>query len=129
MPKRVKNQMEDPALSEMQRLAGQRIRAIRSLGGITQEGMSALLGVDQTTWSKWELGDRMPDVAVMIRFAARSKTSLDLIYRGVPIGTHPALLQLLRLEIPHLLVAETSDTEPDKDTALTSYKFAIGLTR
>lgn len=129
MPKRVKNQMEDPAVSEMQRRAGLRIRAIRDLGGATQEDMQTLLGVDQTTWSKWERGERMPDVAIMAKFAARSKTSLDLIYRGMPIGTHPALLHLLRLAAPHLIDPETTGTAPDKDTALASYKSAIDLTR
>lgn len=128
MPKRPKDQIDDPAATEMQIKAGLRIQAIRKIGGVTQTKICGKLGVDQSTWSKWERGERMPDLFVMTRFAARAKTSLDLIYLGRPIGTHESLLTLLRLAIPHLLVQEPSGTVPDTDTAQASYRATIALT-
>lgn len=106
-------------------MTGLRLRAIRTLAGIRQEELSEIVGVDQSTWSKWEKGKRQPDLFTITKFAARSQASLDLIYRGVPGDTNPLLVRLLRATHPELLASEPIDTPPDKDTATASYRDAI----
>jgi len=125
MPKTPKIDIEDAGASERQRQTGLRIRTIRKLSGLKQGPLAAACGADQSQWSRWERGERPAEVEVMLRFARRAKTSLDLIYRGAPIGTHPALLQLLRMQAPELLAPDPTNTDQDTDKALTSYRDAI----
>lgn len=125
MPKRTDPDAIDPADSEFYRLAGLRVRAIRKLSGYKQTQIAELLEVDQSTWSKWETGKRMPRLTKMAAFAGRAKTSLELIYLGVPVATHPALVRLLRASVPQLLVPEPIDTDHDKGTDLASYRDSI----
>lgn len=106
---------------------GKRLRAIRDLAGVTQEALCELLGVDQSTYSKWEKGKRVPDVLVMTAFAARFKTSLDFLYRGAPIGMHPDLVHLLRTGYPSLVADMPTDMDQGRDMALSSYRAAILL--
>lgn len=129
MPKQTRQMTTEPAASEMQRQAGARIRAIRELANASQESISEVIGVDQSTWSKWERGDRMPEVYAMTKFAARSRATLDLIYCGRPEASHPTLIRLLRVKVPHLLVAAPTNTDQDMDTALASYRAAIEIDR
>lgn len=107
---------------------GARLRAIRKHSGLRQTALCQLLGVDQSTWSKWEQGQRLPDIFTMIRFAARAKVTLDLIYRGTPDGIHPGLRTVLERDCPDLLVSRPSDMVPNMDMALASYRAAIDLT-
>jgi transcriptional regulator with XRE-family HTH domain len=104
---------------------GRRLRAIRELADITQEKLCELLGVDQSTYSKWERGKRVPDVLVLTAFAARFRTTLDFIFTGSPVGTHPQLASLLRLVHSDLVQESPSRTEQDTDKALASYRAAI----
>jgi len=127
MPKTAKAELLDASATERMHQTGQRIRAIRQLSGLNQGDLAAVCGAGQSQWSRWERGTRPADVEAMLRFARRAKTSLDLIYRGMPVGTHPALLRLLRLKVPHLLVPDPTDTDRDMDTALASYRDAIRL--
>lgn len=115
----------DPVDSEFFRRAGARIRAIRKLGGENQTAVARLMGVDQSTWSKWETGKRIPNPARIAKFVARAKTSLDLIYRGLPVSTHPALIRLLRIAAPGLVAPEPIDKGPDTDMDLASYRSSI----
>ncbi len=125
MPKLSKDDEIDPADSDFFRMAGLRLRAIRKLSGLNQTEIAALLGVDQSTWSKWETGKRIPNPAKVAKFVARSKTTLELIYRGLPAGTHPALLALLRVTAPELLAPEPTDMDPGTDMALALYRDSI----
>lgn len=125
MTKRPENDAVDPVDSDFFRLVGERIRAIRKLGGENQTEVATLMGVDQSTWSKWETGKRIPNPARMARFVARAKASLDLIYRGVPANTHPALVRLLRAAHPELVEPEPTDRGPDTGTDLASYRSSI----
>lgn len=128
MPKRPKFEAEDPAASEIQRLAGERLRAIRLIANINQTEIAEIIGVDQSTWSKWENGKREPSLLAVIRFASRAQASLDLIYLGVPTGSNPLLVQLLRASAPGLLVPEPTDTVVDMDTVIASYRSTIQQT-
>lgn len=120
MPKTVKTPVPG-----QQRLAGERIRVVRDLAGVTQEAICEVLAVDQSTWSKWEKGVRTPPISAMSAFATRFKVSLDFIYRGQPVGLHPDLLAVLRLSFSHLLSEVPGDMGPNKDKALDAYKAAI----
>jgi transcriptional regulator with XRE-family HTH domain len=125
MPKQPEADVLDPAASERQRQTGLRIKAIRKIGGLKQGPLATMCGADQSQWSRWERGERPAEVEVMRRFARRAKTSLDLIYEGRPIGTHPVLLQLLRAKVPELLLPDPTHTDQDTDTAQASYRNAI----
>lgn len=125
MPKRQDDGSIDPADSEFFRHAGLRLRAVRKISGLNQTETADLLGVDQSTWSKWETGKRIPNPSKVSKFAARAKTSLDFIYRGVPVGTSDLLLALLRATAPELLVEPPTRTAPNRDTALASYRNSI----
>lgn len=125
MPKRRPDDIIDPADSEFYRLAGLRLRAVRKLSGLNQTRIAKLLGVDQSTWSKWETGKRIPSVTKVAKFAARAQTSLELIYCGAPVATHPALVRLLREAAPQLLAPEPTDTAQNKDTDLAAYRNSI----
>jgi transcriptional regulator with XRE-family HTH domain len=125
MPNRPDSDAVAPADVPFYRLAGKRLQAIRKLAGVNQTEIAALLEVDQSTWSKWETGKRIPKLDKVIRFVARAQASLDLIYRGDPGGANPTLVALLRLSHPELLAREPIGTEPSRGTALASYRNSI----
>jgi transcriptional regulator with XRE-family HTH domain len=127
MPKKSKAIVVDAATSDTMKRSGKRLAAIRGLAGLTQEQVAALLGVDQSQWSRWERGIRPADPLVMVKFVSRARATLDLIYRGVTIGSHPDLVKLLEASVPDLLVREPSDTDQGTDTALASYRNSILL--
>ena len=123
MPIRVRSASSTDTLEQV----GRRLRVIRELAGVTQEALCEVLHVDQSTYSKWEKGKRLPDVLVLIKFAARFRTSLDFLFRGAPIGMHPELLHLLRLGHPGLVADIPTGMDQDRDMALSSYRAAIVL--
>lgn len=126
MPKRHRHLTHHQTLGDRaMRGIGQRLRAIRERTSMSQSEISDLLNITCSTWSRWESGERMPDPAIMIQFAARAKVSLDLIYRGLATGTHPALRELLEIEVPHLLATSPTDTDRHRDMALAAYRTAI----
>lgn len=108
---------------------GQRLRAIRLVAGLKQEPLCELLGVDQSTYSKWERGKRVPDVRIMTIFARRLRTSLDFIFLGELGDMHPELTRMLNDDYPELMAGLHDRTAPDKDTARTLYRAAIGSQR
>jgi len=112
-------------VSEIQRLAGRRLRAVRELAGVKQEALCERLRIDQSTWSKYEQGKRTPGMPVMIEFAARFDVSLDFIFRGLPVGMHPELVKLMRLGHPDLLTRLNPNKSDDPDAALSTYRGAI----
>lgn len=129
MPKRSKNptrrQSQKASASEAQKIIGLRIRALRELANKTQQAICDVLGVDQSTWSKWESGKREPDMDVIIQFCMRFRVSLDLIYRGIPAESHEQIVELMRAYYPELLCVQPTSTSQDKDTVLASYRAAI----
>lgn len=125
MPKQAKVKLEDAGVTKRQIQTGLRLRAIRKLAGFNQGPIAELCGADQSQWSRWEKGERPAEVEVMRRFARRAKTSLDLIYDGLPVGTDPTLLRLLRVKIPELLQSDPTYMDQDTDTAQASYRKSI----
>jgi transcriptional regulator with XRE-family HTH domain len=125
MPKRPEIRETIEANTARMQAIGERLQLVRRAAGLTQQAISDLMGIDQSTWSKWEKGQRVPDVLTMIQFAARAKVTLDLIFRGNVEGIHPAMRTWLLAQAPQLLKVDPTDTGPDRDKALASYRIAI----
>lgn len=68
--------------SEMKIMAGLRLRAVREHLGIGQEAMANVLGTTRTALSNWENGERLADVAAMVRLYTRTGITLEWIYAG-----------------------------------------------
>ena len=62
---------------------GGRIRERRERLGLTQRGLAAALQVSAQAVSKWELGDSVPDVDVLVDLARLLGVSVDFL-----LGTH-----------------------------------------
>lgn len=62
---------------------GKRMRVTREvLAGASQEQVANALGVDTTTYTKWEGGSRPIPVEVLARFAAAARVSADWLMFG-----------------------------------------------
>ena len=59
---------------------GQTIARERRAVGITQDDLAAHLGVTKAAVSKWELGQSLPDVALLPRIAAYFRLTLDQLF-------------------------------------------------
>jgi transcriptional regulator with XRE-family HTH domain len=68
--------------SEMKRQAGLRLRAAREHLELKQESMANMLGCTRTALTNWENGDRLPDVAAMVRLYQRTGITLEWIFAG-----------------------------------------------
>ena len=75
---------------------GGRLRAIRLACGLTQADVAKALGVDQSLWSKWERGQRTPDLLRLLDFARKAGASIELICNGLLLRTNGALAERLR---------------------------------
>ena len=60
---------------------GRRIREIRGFD-LTQGDFGRMLGIGQTQLSKYELGQSVPTVQVLLRLKAYSRKSIDWILTG-----------------------------------------------
>lgn len=68
--------------SEMKRQAGLRLRAVREHLELKQESMANMLGCTRTALANWENGERLPDVAAMVRLYLRTGITLEWVYAG-----------------------------------------------
>jgi len=82
---------------------------------MTQGEMAELIGVDQSAWSKYESGKKLPDTFRLRAICARFKVSYEYIYVGTLIGVHPRLAMELAARSP-ILAQRTSSTLKDRDT-------------
>lgn len=55
------------------------IKKLRNEKGLTQMNLAELMGIDQTTVSKWELGKATPDTPILIRLAEFFDVSTDYL--------------------------------------------------
>jgi transcriptional regulator with XRE-family HTH domain len=60
---------------------GRRIREIRGFD-LTQGDFGRMLGIGQTQLSKYELGQSVPTVQILLRLKAYSRKSIDWILTG-----------------------------------------------
>ncbi len=125
MPKKRKTLMQDALAIEVMTAAGARLGALRQLAGLTHAQVASLIEVDPSNWTRWERGERMPELMAMLRFCARFKTTLAFIYQGFPDGSHPDLVRHLLAQAPHLLAPHTMRSAPDTDSYRASYIASI----
>jgi DNA-binding transcriptional regulator YiaG len=64
---------------------GRRIREIRGFN-LTQAEFGRILGVGQTQLSKYEMGQSVPTLEVLLKLRAHSGRSIDWIVTGEDIG-------------------------------------------
>lgn len=57
----------------------------RRLRGVTQQELAERLGVSKAAVSKWEVGQSMPDVALLPRIAAYFSLTLDELFGYRPV--------------------------------------------
>lgn len=60
-------------------IIGQRIKYLRKENNLSQDDLSVLLHVDRTTISGYELGNRIPNIYMLIRIADIFHVSLDYL--------------------------------------------------
>lgn len=83
-----KRPTETSVLQKMQEI-GARLRVARKFWRISQARIGAAIGVDQSQYSRWELGKEMPDILKLMELADRYRVSTDFICYGLPVRTHP----------------------------------------
>ena len=103
---------------------GLRIAWVREIAELNQEEFGQLIGVKQQAVSSYERGIRPINPYHMLKFCARFRTTLDYVYRGRLMGTHPALVKLLLDAHPELNQSPTR-TELGTDMVLAEYRAAI----
>lgn len=62
---------------------GERLQALRSEHGYSQEQLADLVGVSRQAVSKWETGSSMPDIDNLVRLSELYGQSLDTIVKGI----------------------------------------------
>jgi transcriptional regulator with XRE-family HTH domain len=69
---------------------GERVKAVRTGAGLTQEQFASRLGVTRQAVSNWENGRNLPDIEVVIAISRTFDISLDeLILARVRVMTAP----------------------------------------
>jgi len=58
---------------------GRRMADARAAKGLSQTAVAVALGVDKTTVSKWESGDRTPGLRLLLRLGELYSVSYDLL--------------------------------------------------
>jgi transcriptional regulator with XRE-family HTH domain len=85
-PRRKRAKMGRPPLDDADReimaAMGERLRWVREALGMSQEQIAILVGVHQTSWSKYELGQRMPHPAHVIRFCGKLHITVPYLLSG-----------------------------------------------
>lgn len=64
-------------------LFAKRLRAVRTLGGYTQDEFSLLLDIRRDRYAKYELGLAEPPFIILVRISKLTKTSLDFLISGM----------------------------------------------
>ena len=65
---------------------GQRIQALRTRNGLSQEALADRLGVTRQSVSKWELGQSLPDTEKIVQLSRLFGVGIDwLLLNEVPM--------------------------------------------
>jgi transcriptional regulator with XRE-family HTH domain len=64
----------------------ERVTRLRKARGLTQTDMADALNVSHQAVSKWERGESLPDVALLVPLAALLDTTVDALLRGAEQG-------------------------------------------
>lgn len=81
MPKRLK--IPDSLYARV----GERLSWIREISGMSQAEIAKVFGMDQSTWAKWETGERQVSLVTMVRVCDAYGCTMDFLIRGM-IGGH-----------------------------------------
>lgn len=109
---------------------GERITWARDLVGLSQAELARIMGIDESTLSKIESGDRAPNVFYIIELANRLRVTTDYLLRGM-LHSRPDPEMVLKLAAlhPELVLrsrgmAANMDTDQADDTHLVPKKQA-----
>lgn len=89
------------AASDLDVMAGRRLRAVREALNIGQAAFGHILGVERTTLANWEAG-RLPDVRAMVRLWQKLGVPLEWIYGGALRGVPYEVGQILEARAAEL---------------------------
>lgn len=87
---------------------GQRLKWVREALELSQTQIADICGVDQTTWSAYELGNRLPDHFRIPQLCGKLRISVSYLLSGDLDGVEPRLAIALAAHHPSL--AKTSYT-------------------
>lgn len=71
------------------------IKKIRKARGLTQEQFADLLGVNRTSVSRWESGERFPDLEILEKMANVLEVPLNFSFNEQGLKRHHPLYNLL----------------------------------
>lgn len=57
-----------------------RLKELRSIKGLKQIEIASILGVDQSTYTNWETGKRVPKIDTLIKIADFYDVELDYLF-------------------------------------------------
>ena len=95
---------------------GERLAWVRDIMGLSQNAMANIVGVTQTAWGKYELGQRTPDQFEIPRIAAKLKISVPYILRGCLDDVEREMAIRLAARHPQLVqnMNKCLDTDTDR---------------
>lgn len=103
-----------PAATEIELMAGLRLKAVREALGMTQEQFASRIGASRTQLANWE-GGKIPDPRAMVRLFAMFQVSPDWIYAGLirslPYGIAKEI-ECIALRLGATVGAPESDWNP-----------------
>jgi transcriptional regulator with XRE-family HTH domain len=88
---------------------GTRLRWVREVLDLTQIEAADLVGVHQSTWSKWEIGTRWPDMYEMPRLADKLQITPNYLLNGSLQGVERELALGLAARHPQLVLSRNMD--------------------
>lgn len=65
--------------TEFDKYLGVRLRAFRTMRGLSQEGLASAIGINRSALSKYEAGAQACPASVLWKIAAKLEYSMDLI--------------------------------------------------
>lgn len=71
----------------------ERLRALRKAHGLTQQQMADLLGIDRTTYTKYERGQSEPNLAALRLIARQFSVTIDYLIGDTDSPTASAPLE------------------------------------
>lgn len=102
---------------------GSFIKELRKEKGLTQEQLAEQLNVSRRTVSRWETGDNLPDLDILIEMA----DYYDIDLRELLDGERKSEKMNKELEETVLKVAEYSNEEKNKLTRKMNVLFGVGI--
>lgn len=99
-----------------------RLRALRNREGKTQQDMADLLGVDRTTYAKYESGANEPNIATLKQLSAHFNVSIDYLLDNT--DDEQATMPLDALA-PHADIPIADLSEADKEKIQDFARFLI----